>query len=142
MCTHDVSVLYSPSDVNYVGGTVNLGERPKQNLKLLPPPILSLLHAPPPPWAAMSPVVSTTPLHPHTQTTVCDSLHSLRCSRLLVFHTQILTTLSLLWGLQSWSEPGCQLSICQLSDFNSPESDKFSGYIFNLRILYLPGHFW
>ena len=53
--------------------------------------------------------------HAHTHTGR-DSLHSLRCSR-LVFHAQILITLSLLWGLQGWSESGCQLSICPLSGF-------------------------
>ena len=70
MCTHDVSVLYSTSDVNYVGGTVNLGERPKQNLKLLPPPIFSLLHAPPSALGCHKPCRQhhpPTPTHTDTQ---------------------------------------------------------------------------
>ena len=119
MCTHDVSMLYSPSDGNYVGGTVNLGERPKQNLKLLPAPILSLLHVPPSALGCYKPCCQhhpPTPTHTYTQSMTAfifwDALD--------VFHAQVLTALSLPWGLQSWSEPGCQPSICQLSEFQFP----------------------
>lgn len=41
---------------------------------------------------------------------------------------------------------GARCQFVRFQNCNSPESDKFRGYIFNLRILfcssYLPGHFW
>ena len=141
MCTHDVSMLYSPSDGNYVGGTVNLGERPKQNLKLLPAPILSLLHVPPSALGCYKPCCQH---HPPTPThTVHDSLHFLRCSRRVSCSGPYrplppMGSPELIWA----RVPAVNLSAFRISI----PLHTFSGYIFSLRILfcssYLPSHFW
>lgn len=147
MCTHDVSMLYSPSDINCVGGTVNLGERPKQNRKALPPPILSLLHAPPSALGCRKPCCQH---HPPTRThTGTQSMTAFTLWDALDFLCFMLRSSlpSPFYGVSRADlSQGARGQFVRFQNFNSPESDKFRGYIFNLRILfcssYLPGHFW
>lgn len=139
-------MLYSPSDGNHVGGTVNLGERPKQNLKLLPAPILSLLHAPPSALGCHKPCCQhhpPTPAHTDTQSMTAfilwDALD-------LCFMLRSLPPSPFYGVSRADLSQGASRQFVSFQNFNSPSSHKFNGYIFNLRILfcssYLPGHFW